>query len=471
MRGLMDRNEREFEADRGHLLHPFAEFPAFSTSGSRFFDRAEGVHVYGADGTAYLDGIGGLWCVNIGYGRREMAEAIAAQVLRLPYYNTFTDMSSAPAAVLAEKLSALAPGDLNHVFYTTGGSTAVDSAVRIAHYYFSATGRPSKRIVLARENAYHGSTFLAASITGIKPNHRGFHTLASGPDALVRHVAGPNLYRATGSSSEAYCDALIDELRAKIDEVGADNIACFFAEPIMGAAGVLVAPDGYHKRALEVCRANDILYVSDEVVTAFGRLGHMFASEAAFGVVPDIIVCAKGITSGYVPLGAVLFSDRIFEGLSEGKDASGIFSHGFTYSGHPVACAAGLANLEIIERENLCGHVRNDGPYFASSLRSLMEQPIVGDVRGSHFMMAIEFVADKATKTNFAREVTIGKRVAMAAYRRGVIARNVGDHIILSPPLIFQRKHTDILTNILAESIAEVAEGLMAERSREYKSA
>src|SRR6185295_17189813 len=325
--GLMDHFERGFEADRRHLLHPFAEFPAFAASGSRFFDRADGVHVYGADGTAYLDGIGGLWCVNIGYGRREMAEAIAAQVLRLPFYNTFTDMSSAPAAVLAEKLSALAPGDLNHVFYTTGGSTAVDSAVRIVHYYFSATGRPRKRIILARENSYHGSTFLAASITGIKPNHVGFHTLASGPDALVRYVSGPNLYRATQSTSAAYCDALIDELRTKIDEIGPDNIACFFAEPIMGAGGVLVAPEGYHKRALEVCRENNILYVSDEVVTAFGRLGHMFASEDAFDIVPDIIVCAKGITSGYIPLGAALFSDRIFAGISEGKDASGVFSH------------------------------------------------------------------------------------------------------------------------------------------------
>lgn len=467
----MDRYERGFEADRRHLLHPFAEFPTFSTSGSRFFDRADGVHVYGADGTAYLDGIGGLWCVNIGYGRREMAEVIAAQVLRLPFYNTFTDMSSAPAAMLAEKLSASAPGDLNHVFYTTGGSTAADSAVRIAHYYFSATGRPRKRIVLARENAYHGSTFLAASISGIKPNNRCFHTLAGGPDALVRHVSGPNVYRATEDSAAAYCDALIDELHAKIAEIGADNIACFFAEPIIGAGGVLVAPEGYHKRALEVCRENDILYVSDEVVTAFGRLGHMFASQDAFDIVPDIILCAKGITSGYVPLGAVLFSDRIFAGISEGKDASGIFSHGFTYSGHPVACAAGLANLEIIERENLCEHVRNDGPYFSSSLRRLIDQSIVGDVRGSHFMMAIEFVADKATKTNFAKEVAIGKRVAMAAYRRGLIARNVGDYIILSPPLIFQRKHTDIMTEILAESITEVAEGLTAERSREYKSA
>jgi putrescine---pyruvate transaminase len=466
----MERYDRAFEADRRHLLHPFAEFPAFSQDGSRFFDRAEGVHVYGADGTAYLDGIGGLWCVNIGYGRREMAEAVASQILRMPYYNTFTDMSSAPAAELAGRLSELAPGDLNHVFYTTGGSTAVDSAVRIAHYYFSATGRPRKKIILARENAYHGSTFLAASITGIKLNHGGFHTLAEGPDALVRYLSGPNLYRATEESDDAYCDALIEELRTRIDEIGPENIACFFVEPIMGAGGVLVAPEGYHERAFAVCREHDILYVSDEVVTGFGRLGHMFASWEAFGVVPDIIVCAKGITSGYVPLGAAIFSDRIFAGLSAGKDASGVFSHGFTYSGHPVACAAGLANLEIIERESLCEHVRNEGPYFSSSLQSLTEQPIVGDVRGSHFMMAVEFVADKATKRSFGRDVAIGKRVALAAYRRGLIARNVGDYIVLSPPLIFQKEHTDRVTAILAESISEVAKELATERVREYKS-
>ena len=450
-----------FENDRQHILHPFAEFPRFLNEGSRFFDRAEGVYVYGPDGRKYLDGIGGLWCVNIGYGRREMADAIARQVLKLPFFNTFTDMSSKPAAALAEKLVQLAPAGLNHVFFTTGGSTSVDTAVRLVHYYFQAKGQASKKLIIARENAYHGSTYLAASITGIKQNYAGFHTLAAGDIPLVHHVSCPNVYRPFDSLHEPeYCDALIVELETKIDEIGADNIACFFAEPIMGAGGVIVAPAGYHRRALEVCHRHDILYVSDEVVTAFGRLGYMFASENMFHIVPDIIVSAKGITSGYVPLGATIFSDRIFEGISRGKTDTGVFSHGFTYSGHPVACAAGLMNIEIIEREDLCGRVRDLGPYFERSLASLTDLDIVGDARGSHFMLAIEFVSDKATKQSFDQAVEIGRRVAREAYIRGLIARNIGDFIILSPPLTLTKEQIDCIVDTLRASILSVMDEL-----------
>ena len=441
------------ERDLKHILHPFAEFPRFLNEGSRVFKRAEGAYVYDVDGQKYLDGIGGLWCVNIGYGRQEMADAIAEQVLSLPYYNTFTDMSSVPASALAAQLAQLAPADLNHVFFTTGGSTSVDTAVRLAHYYFQANGQPSKKLVIARENAYHGGTYLAASLTGITRNYAGFHNLATGDAPLVHHVSCPNVYRPFDGMSEAeYCAALIAELEEKISELGAENIACFFAEPIMGAGGVIVAPDGYHKRALEVCRRNDILYVSDEVVTAFGRLGYMFASEKMFGITPDIIVAAKGITSGYIPLGATLFSERIFRSITD----DGVFSHGFTYSGHPVACAAGLKNIEIIEREDLCGHVRETGPYFEQSLATLMDLDIVGDVRGSCYMLAIEFVCDKATKRNFDSSVEIGRRIAREAYRRGLIARNVGDFIILSPPLILSREQIDQVVDTLRVSVLSV---------------
>ena len=245
---------------------------------------------------------------------------------------------------------------------------------------------------------------------------------------------------------------MIAELEEKIDEIGAENIACFFAEPIMGAGGVIVAPQGYHKRALEVCRRNGILYVSDEVVTAFGRLGHMFASETMFDITPDIIVAAKGITSGYIPLGATLFSERIFRSITE----DGVFAHGFTYSGHPVACAAGLKNIEIIERENLCSHVRETGPYFEQSLATLMDLDIVGDVRGRCYMLAIEFVCDKATKRNFDASLEIGRRVAHEAYRRGLIARNVGDFIILSPPLILSKEQIDQVVDTLRLSVLSV---------------
>lgn len=448
------------EYDRKHILHPFAEYPRFLDEGSRVFDKAEGAYVYDVDGQKYLDGIGGLWCVNIGYGREEMAHAIAEQVLRLPFYNSFTDMTSEPASALAEKLARLAPAGLNHVFFTTGGSTSVDTAVRLAHYYFQKSGQPSRKKIIARADAYHGSTYLAASITGITSNYTGFHNLATDAEPLVHHVSCPNVYRPfDGMTEPEYCDALIAELEAKINEIGAENIACFFAEPVMGAGGVIMAPDGYHRRALDVCRRYDILYVSDEVVTAFGRLGHMFASDNLFGITPDIIVVAKGITSGYIPLGATLFSDRISQAIID----DGTFAHGFTYSGHPVACAAGLKNIEIIERENLCGHVRETGPYFEQSLATLAELDIVGDVRGRCFMLAVEFVCDKATKQNFDITVEVGRRVAMEAYKQGLIARNIGDFIILSPPLTLTTEQIDWLVEILRVSVLRVMADLKNE--------
>ena len=454
-----------FDSDRRHLLHPFAELSRLAKEDSRFFSRAEGVWVHGIDGTPYLDGIGGLWCVNIGYGRREMADAIAEQAAQLPYYNTFTDMSSAPAALLARQIASLAPGDLDRAFFTTGGSTSVDTAVRLAHFHFQMRGRPSKKLVLARENAYHGSTYLAASISGIRRNLAGFHHLADGDGALVRHLSCPNVYRApTGLSESAYCAALIDELEATIKTLGAENVACFIAEPIMGAAGVLIAPSGYHEQALAVCRRHDILYIADEVVTAFGRLGRMFASQDEFGMVPDMIVCAKGISSGYVPLGAVVFPSRMLEGGADADAGLDTFSHGFTYSGHPVACAAGLKNIEIMEREGLCGHVRATGPHFAAALRPLAALEIVGDARGRGFMHAIEFSRNKETKESFDASVGIGARVAKAAFDRGLVARNVEDMIILSPPLTMTADQIDWLAKTLHAAIEAVMEDLKRER-------
>ena len=447
----------QFEKDRSHLLHPYASFPDFLETGSRFFDSADGVHVHGADGKNYLDGVAGLWCVNIGYGRQEMADAIAEQALKLPYYNTFTDMSSGPAADLADKLAELAPGDINHVFFTTGGSMSVDSSVRIAHYYFHANGQPEKRKVIARENGYHGSTFLSASVTGIKPFGERFHTLTSGDDPLVHHVSCPNIYRPKEDlEGEAYCDALIEELEEMIQDIGAEQIACFVAEPIIGAGGVIVAPDGYHKRVLEVCRSHNILYVSDEVITAFGRLGHIFASEKEFDIVPDMITTAKGISSGYIPLGAVLLSEKIYQGISNPSLGGGVFTHGFTYSGHPVACAAGLKNLEIMERENMCEYASEAGQYLHSSLSSLIELENVGDVRGRGLMAGIELVQDKSTKAQFDLNPSMGKRVARAAYERGLIVRVLGDIVALSPPLTISNGQIDQLVDTLRDSILEV---------------
>ncbi len=453
------------QKDKENLLHPFTEFAEFNKTGSRLFTKSEGAYVYGPGGKKYLDGIGGLWCVNIGYGRAEMVEAIANQAAELPYYNTFTDMTSAPAAELAHKLAELAPGDLNHVFFTSGGSVSNDTAVRLAHYYFQVQGRSSKKKIISRMEAYHGSTYLAASLTGITHNHAGFHLIDEGGDALVHYVSSPNVYRKPdGVDDAAFCDKLVAEFEDKIAELGADNIACFFAEPIMGAGGVLMAPDGYHKRMLEVCRRNDILYVSDEVVTAFGRLGHWFASKDVFDIEPDIICVAKGISSGYIPLGAAIYSDRIHDVISGPNDGPGCFSHGFTYSGHPVACAAGLKNIQLMEQDDICGHIKSVGPYFEERLRALASLPIVGDVRGSHFMMSLEFVSDKAAKTSFGSDIAIGKRIAHHCYVDGLIARNVGDYIILSPPLILDMGQIDWLVDTLETAIRRTVDDLAREQ-------
>lgn len=457
--------ESVWEQDKNHFLHPFACFPNFSEAGSRVFESARGMYVTDQHGNDYLDGIGGLWCVNIGYGRPEMAEAIAQQVVQLPFYNTFKDMTSPPAAKLSAKLAQLAPGDINHVFFTCSGSASNDTAIRLAHYYFNRQGKTNKKRIISRENSYHGSTYLAASLTGIKSNHDGFHTLLDGTNALVHHTTEPDMYRRPGGMTESeYCDSLMLDLEALIEEVGAEHIACFIAEPIMGAGGVKVAPAGYHARAKIICEKNDMLYIADEVVTAFGRLGHFFASDPVFDVVPDIISTAKGISSGYIPLGATLFSDQIFEVISAPSIGDKPFSHGFTYSGHPVACAAALKNIEIIESESLCENTQIVGAYFEDRLKELLDLPIVGDVRGNLLMMALEFVKDKNTKTSFDINVAVSSRVAKHAYKLGLIVRNIGDIIVLSPPLIITKEQVDSIVTILHQSINNTIQDFSKEK-------
>lgn len=443
--------------DRDHFTHPWTDFSTFKESGSMVFAKADGVSVEDAEGRRYLDGIGGLWCVNIGYGRDEIAEAVAAQIRDIPYFSTFGHHTTAPAARLAAKLADLAPGDLNHVFYGCGGSVANDTAVRMIHFYFNQLGKPSKKQILSRKDGYHGSTYMAMSITGVEADHIGFDI----DRQLVHHISSPNPYRRPeGQSLEVFCNAKVQELEDKILELGPDNVAAFFAEPIMGAGGVIVPPEGYHQKTLAVCRKYDVLYVSDEVVTAFGRLGHMFASEDEFGIVPDIITCAKGLTSGYLPLGATIFSDRLYEVISKPQADGAIFTHGFTYSGHPVSCAAGLKNIEIMEREGLCEHVEDVGDYFECRLHELEDLEIVGDVRGRKFMMCLENVADKATKELIDPAAKIGNRIADECQKRGLIVRPLAHMNILSPTLILTREHVDFVAATLRESIEAATESL-----------
>ncbi len=451
--------------DKAHFLHPWQVFDVFREEGALPIVEGQGEYIIDSDGRKYFDAVGGLWCNNIGLGRREMAEAIAQQAYQLSYASPFVDLTNAPAAELAAKLAELAPGSLNHVFFSCGGSTAVDTAFRLIHYYQNCRGKHEKKHIISRINSYHGSTYAAMSIGGKPGDHPAEFDFIKDS---IHHLGYPNFYRAPeGLSEEAFVDALVREFEDKIRELGgADKVAAFFAEPVMGAGGVIVAPEGYLKRMHQVCRDNDILYVSDEVVTAFGRLGHWFASVDEFGIQPDIIISAKGLTSGYQPLGATIFSDEIFAVLdAPGSDRC--FAHGFTYSGHPVACAAALKNIEIMERERLLDNVSEVGPYFEQQLKTLEDLPIVGQVRGLRFMMCVEYVADKKTKALFAEELDIGKRVSNHADARGLITRAIVHLNVMSPPLTMTREGVDFIVRTLRESIEATMvdlrnEGLLA---------
>ena len=437
--------------DRAHVLHPYTDFSSFHDEGSQVMDGASGMHVTDADGRRLLDGIAGLWCVNIGHGRREMAEAISAQVMQMQYYNPFGHSTNVPAAELGFWLAQNAPGDLNHVYYTCGGSTANDAAVRLVHYYNSMRGLHRKKKIISRNCAYHGATYVAAELTGILATKNGFDRI--GQD-FIHHVSAANMYAKPNDMTEdAYCDHLVQEFQDRIGQLGPDNVAAFIAEPIMGAGGVLIAPEGYHRRMREVCKRHDILYIADEVVTAFGRLGEWFASDRLFDCQPDMLVSAKGITSGYIPLGATLISDEIYEVISRPQCEGGIFSMGLTYFGHPVACAAALKNIEIMERENLLPNAATVGTFLQSDAQRLRSLPFVGDVRGRGLMLAVDLVAEKATKAPFPINARAGERVFRKCVENGVIVRPVGDRILLSPPIIISADQCSAIVDAIADAI------------------
>ena len=450
-----------WQKDKDHFIHPWTDFSTFKEQGSMVVAESEGAYIFDSDGKRYLDGIGGLWCVNVGYGRAEIGQAMAEQATKMTYYSSFGHHTTIPVAELSAKLASLAPGPLNHVLYGSGGSMANDTTVRLVHFYFHQLGMPDKKMIITRENGYHGSTYLAMSMTGIDYDHIGFDVIG---EPLIQRVSGPELYRRPeGTTPEEYTDLLLAEFRTKVESLGPENVAAFFAEPIMGAGGVLVPPPGYLKGMRDLCTEFQVLFVADEVVTAFGRLGHFFASEDVFGIVPDIINSAKGLTSAYAPLSATLISDDIYDVISVPQAEGSVFAHGFTYSGHPVCCAAALANIEIIEREDICGHVRRVGPYFSERLASLSDLGIVGDVRGSHFMQRVENVADKETKELFGPSVHVGDRVAGACEKRGLIVRPIAHLNVLSPPLVLTVEQIDWMVDVLRDGIIEVQADLVAE--------
>lgn len=451
-----------WEMDRSHALHPWTNFGPFEREGALVISRGEGAWLWDAEGRRYFDAVGGLWCTNIGLGRREMAEAIGAQAERLAFSNTFVDMTNEPSARLAAKLADLAPGDLNRVMFTTGGSTAVDTAVRTVAYYQTCMGRPDKTDIVARDYSYHGSTYLAQSV-GKRPGDRvpEFRYKETG----IHHLSVPNPYRRPeGMTEAAFCDWLVAEFEALIERVGADRIGGFIAEPIQASGGVIVPPEGYLLRMSQVCQRHDILFIADEVVTSFGRLGHWFASLEEFGVQPDMICTAKGLTSGYVPLGALIISDRMWDAMA--ADGSRWFTAGFTYSGHPVSCAAGLKNIEIMEREGLLAQAARVGSYFETRMAALGELPLIGDVRGGKLMLCVESVADKATKALLPDEAGESKRISNAAEAMGLLVRPMGHLNVMSPPLVITERDVDFVAETLETAIRRVTDELVREGFR-----
>ncbi len=442
-------------ADNHRWFHPWEYLPDAGQANRTIVDHAEGIYIHDEQGNRLIDGPGGMWCMQIGYGRREMAEAIAAQALRMPYMNPFS-LTSAPPAQLAAKLAELAPGDLNHVFFTTGGSTAVDTALRLVHFYNNLRGRRQKKHIISRENAYHGSTYLCATVTG-KDRDKNWFDIHS-PFSHFLPAVNPSR-RPAGMSLEAFCDARVADLENKILELGAENVGAFIAEPIQSSGGVIVPPEGYLKRCWEICRQYDVLFIADEVVTGFGRLGHWFASEAVFGIQPDMITCAKGLTSGYLPLGALLVSDRLFREIAAANANGASFGHGFTYSGHPLCCTAALKSIEIIEREGILEHVREVAPHFQARLQALREIPLVFDTRGMGLVGVVECTVRQMVESGvaeeqlYAFETELGMRIDQHCHALGLMVRPLTNQCVFSPPLIITRAEIDRMFDILHQAI------------------
>ena len=438
------------------VLHPYEDLKDRGTYNRKLIVKSDNIYLYDEEGKRYIDGPGGMWCNNIGHGNKEIAEAVKNQIETMDYCSPFSE-SSEKAAELASVLSELSPGDLNTVFFTPDGSSANETALRFMMLYNNILGRPEKKHIISRDRAYHGSTYLTGSITG-KDREKNYFDFES---TFIHHVGSPNPYRRKDNQTvDDFCDEKVKEFEDKILEIGPNKVAAYIAEPVLASGGCIVPPKNYIKRFWEICKKHDILYISDEIVTGFGRLGHFFCSQEEFGIIPDIITSAKGITSGYIPLGAVLISDRLMKSIS--KDSS-LFIHGFTYSGHPVSCAAALKNIEIIKRDKILDHVKNIAPYFHQKLKTLYEIPIVGDVRGMGLMAGIECVIDKDSKNPLILDQAIASRIDEESLKLGLIIRPIYHICVLSPALIIQKEQVDDLVDKLYQAISNATKKLEKE--------
>jgi len=428
------------QIDAAHHLHPFTDHKELREAGSRIITRADGPFIYDADGTEILDGMAGLWCVNLGYGRKELAEAAYRQMLELPYYNTFFKTATPPSVELSKVLVDLTPEGLNHVFYASSGSEANDTIVRMVRHFWNLMGKTDKKTIISRIYGYHGSTMASASLGGMT----AMHAQADLPLPGFVHIIPPYWY---GLSEDMTPDEFglfaARKLEEKILELGADKVGAFIAEPIQGAGGVLIPPKTYFPEIQRICRKYDVLLIADEVICGFGRTGRWFASEH-FDIRPDFMTLAKGITSGYLPLSAVMVGDRVAAALSQG----GEFAHGFTYSGHPVPCAVALENIRILKDEGIIERVAVEtGPYLQKRLKELESHPLVGEVRGLGFIAAIELVKDKKGREFFDPIGEVGLICRDHCFANGVVLRATRDTMLVSPPLVMSRGQIDELVD------------------------
>ncbi len=438
------------ELDRQQYLHPFTDFAAYRKSGGRIYARAEGVFIEDTEGQRLLDGMSGLWCVNLGYSQPKIVRAVAEQLERLPYYNSFFGCANEAAVGLVAALLKVAPVGFSHVFLSNSGSEANDTNIRLVHRYFDLIGKPEKKLILSRENAYHGSTIASASLGGMSYMHKQFKPLP-----YIHHVAQPYWFDNGGElSAEEFGRQAAQAVAEKIDALGADRVAAFIGEPVQGAGGVVIPPSTYWPAVQRILDERDVLLISDEVICGFGRVGHWFACEH-FGTKPDLITFAKGVTSGYQPLGGVILGKRVAEVLT---GRGGEFAHGFTYSGHPAACAAGMAALDLYRELGINEYVAQSiAPYWASRFAELSNHPIVGEARAVGMLGCLELVRDAPTRARLEPGGKAGLVCRDAAIDSGLMVRAVRDSIISAPPLVCTQEELDLLFDRLVRALDRTA--------------
>jgi 4-aminobutyrate--pyruvate transaminase len=436
--------------DIATAIHPYTNLKIHEAEGPMVITEGDGVFVRDEDGKSYLEALAGLWCVSLGFSERRLADAAYRQMLKLPYYHTFAHKAHDIGIELAEKLLSIAPVPMSKVFFVNSGSEANDTVVKLVWYYNNALGRPQKKKILSRSKAYHGVTVATASLTGLPNNHRDFDL----PIANILHVECPHGYRFAqpSESEEAFATRLAESLEQRILTEGPETVAAFIAEPIMGAGGVILPPATYWDKIQTVLSKYDVMLIADEVICGFGRTGNMWGTTT-YGMRPDMITCAKALSSGYLPIGAIMISGDIYEALLKQSDKIGVFSHGFTYSGHPVTSAVALETLKLYDEMDILSHVRKVAPRMQAGLRQFQDHPLVGEVRGIGLVGAIELVADKNTKASFDPKLGVGGYLAKRGHHHGIIVRAMGEAIAFCPPLIIKEEEIDLMFERFSQAL------------------